>query len=186
MAVVTLISSFGLRVEIQKVWPTDGQSSPRRTLPLLDVENREFVRGRCSEVLEFEQAFVQQVRRHHVGDSPEDGLEPTGILAIPGLQHVLDHLALQVVLRTTQVTGDDRKLRQRCVLGDILLTTIRQRPDDNVMPSSSGVLEASFSSCHRRTYSEITFQNVIPVMPQCNFGHTMPTCVLVEYPPAKP
>src|SRR5690606_5618886 len=51
---------------------------------------------------------------------------------LPGMQHALDLVALQVLLRAAEVARNDRELAEMRPAGDVLLAAIRQRTDDDV------------------------------------------------------
>src|SRR5450830_1982363 len=59
------------------------------------------------QILEAEQFRVHQVRRRYVRQRREDAFHAAGEFLVPFAHQALDLLALQVFLRTAQVTWDD-------------------------------------------------------------------------------
>ena len=62
-----------------------------------------------------------------------DVIDPTGIDLVPLLKHVFDGLSLQVVLRTTEVTGDDGIGFAFGVLNQVFLPHIGQWSDHHML-----------------------------------------------------
>src|SRR5210317_864967 len=50
---------------------------------------------------------VAEMGQSHVVDTSANVVDPSRVAAIPTCQHLLDDLALQVVLRTTEIAGND-------------------------------------------------------------------------------
>src|SRR5690349_10502001 len=68
---------------------------------------------------EVENALVQQVTRPHVAHGGEHALPDVGNLLTQLLHQLLHALALEVLLRAAQVTGDDGELPGLGVGGDL-------------------------------------------------------------------
>src|SRR3546814_15614187 len=64
---------------------------------------------------EIEQCRVAQLRGADVAQRAGDGLDATGGLAFPGIEHLPDLLALQVLLRAATIRTEARRVRQECV-----------------------------------------------------------------------
>ena len=109
----------------------------------------------------------------HVLQGAEHDLDATGALALPLLQHLLDHLALQVLLRTAQVAGDDGKFLELAVGLDIGLGTIGQRADHHVAAIVGEQLgRHGLERAAVEHVEEEGFQNVVAVVPQRHLGRT--------------
>src|SRR5467141_3709466 len=79
-----------------------------------------------------EQTPVEQVLGHHVAHRAQDGRAHAGMLAFEVRQQLLDALALEVLLRATEVAGDQWKLHLCREGGDLALRRVTERPDDQV------------------------------------------------------
>src|SRR5689334_9083062 len=78
--------------------------------------------------------MVQQVRRNDVSQRVQHrGAYVRNVFFEIGDQG-LDARALQVRLRATQITRNDRKVTLGSILCDLTLRTVRQRPDNRVAP----------------------------------------------------
>ena len=72
------------------------------------------------------------MRRDHVLQTAENALGTTRGLALPVLQHFLDHLTLQVFLGAAEVARDDRKLLEVRIGLDVFFVAVGQRADHHV------------------------------------------------------
>ena len=75
-----------------------------------------FARAINRELMEVEQLGVGHLGWGNVLHRCENGLDATGVLTLPLLEHGLDILSLQVFLRTTKIARDDWELHQGCKL----------------------------------------------------------------------
>src|SRR5690606_40676754 len=62
------------------------------------------------QVFKIKQAGVRQLGGGDILNRGKDALDTAGMLTIPVVEHFLDGLALQILLGTAQVTGNDRKI----------------------------------------------------------------------------
>ena len=86
-----------------------------------------------SETLKIYQIPIRQLRGGNVLDATEDILNTSGVLSLPAPQHFFDGLALQVVLRTAQIAGDDGEFSNRGIALDIALGTISEWSDHDML-----------------------------------------------------
>ena len=68
---------------------------------------------------EIEQLRIGQLRRFHPAQRARDLVDAAGRFRFPRRHHLLHLLALQVVLRSAQVAGDDRERHRPCMFGDV-------------------------------------------------------------------
>src|ERR1700726_2620733 len=81
---------------------------------------------------EIKLARVGQVLGLDVAQGRKDGLRASRNLTLPVGQHLLDGDPLHVVLRPTQLAGNDGELAAARVALDVALGNIGQRPNDDV------------------------------------------------------
>ncbi len=84
------------------------------------------------DAFKIKQIDVAQVRRHHVLHRAEHGFNAPRITLIPVAEHIGDHLALQVWLRTAQVARNNREAFGLGEALDVLFAAVGQRADDDV------------------------------------------------------
>src|SRR5215510_1051392 len=70
---------------------------------------------------EIEGARIAEMRGHYVAQAARDRFEAPGMVALPIVEHLLDRDALQIVLRSAQAAGNDRKGPGTGVTGDVAL-----------------------------------------------------------------
>src|SRR5690349_19827272 len=139
------------------------------------------------QAVEVERLAVEQVGRPNVFQAVEHGLDSPGVALLPVAQKLLHLLALHVLLRAAQVAGDDRKLLQRGVGGEIALLAVRQRADDDVL----AVVRAQLGR-HRLHLTAVekieqkSLEDVVAVMPQRDLGRAQFAGYAVEHAPAQP
>ena len=123
------------------------------------------------QTLEVEQVAVSQLRRHHVLQGAEHDFSAPRRLAFPVLQHLLDHLTLQVFLGATEVARNDREFLEHAVGLDVALAAIGQRANHHVAPvvgtqlGRHGLEGAAVEHIEAKG-----FQDIVAVMPQGHLG----------------
>ena len=72
------------------------------------------------------------MRGGNILDGSKDVLDAPWLIPVPLVEHILDHLALQVLLGAAQVAGDDREILEVGELDDVLLAAVSERTDNNI------------------------------------------------------
>ena len=83
-------------------------------------------------MVEFKEATVEQVGGHHAAEGLEHRLNPAGVLSPPIHQHAFDLLTLEILLRATEVAGDDWESTIGSPCLEVTLFDIGQRPNHRV------------------------------------------------------
>src|SRR5919201_3481927 len=100
--------------------------------PYCGIEFGLDIPGARRERFEIEEAPVEQVCGGGVAERREHGFAQAGDLALQFIDQALDAPTLEILLRTAEVTRDDRVALRLGKRGDVLLPAIGQRPDDGV------------------------------------------------------
>src|SRR5690606_37857303 len=80
---------------------------------------------------EIEQLGIHQVAGHHALQCRQHGVDLLRRFLLPGMQHALDLLALQVLLRAAEVARNDRELAERRPAAEVLLAAILETTNDD-------------------------------------------------------
>lgn len=83
---------------------------------------------------EVELPGIEQVRRRYPLQRGEHRIEPSRETCVPVAHHLLDDLALQLVLRAAQVAWNDRKGSLGCISVEIGFPAVSKWTDNNVPP----------------------------------------------------
>src|SRR5690554_4769752 len=118
-----------------------------------------------------EQRGIGQLRRLNVAQGAEDVLHPAGGFPLPTAQHLLDHLALQVLLGAAEVAGNDGKLLEYRIGFDVLLVAVGQRAYHHVATIIGAQLgRHGLEVATIEHVEEEGLDDVVPVVPQRHLG----------------
>src|SRR5690625_1184017 len=126
------------------------------------------VQGKAGKV---EQFGIGQLGWLYVANGRENGFQPSRMLPVPALQHFLDDLPLQVVLGTAQVAGNDGKLLQDGVAGQICFTAIGHGTDHNVaLVATQQLRRHGLELAAIEHVEKQGFDNVVAMVAERNLG----------------
>ena len=66
--------------------------------------------GITLKTAKIKQTAIAQMRKRYVVDTASNVVDAPGMTSVPTCEHFFDDLPLQIILRATQVAGDDLSL----------------------------------------------------------------------------
>ncbi|ULA59738.1 MAG: hypothetical protein LZF60_160066 [Nitrospira sp.] len=118
------------------------------------------------QVGEVEERTIQEQRGRDVPKGGEHAVVGAGKTLIPVLQHLLDLFAFQILLRAAQVAGDDRKLEQGGIMGQVGLLHIGQRSNHHMAAALGTQLRRHrLHLAGEEQIQQQGFENVVAMVP---------------------